>query len=73
MATSGAVEWVLLDHGSADPVHVGDVVSVEAGGMPIYRVAALDGGQAWLADERRRALQVLPLAAFRWKGAALPA
>ena len=50
MASSHAIDWVLLDHTAARPVDIGDVVSVDAGGMPIYRVVALDGRSVWLDD-----------------------
>jgi hypothetical protein len=70
MASLRALNWVLLDDATDNPVKVGDVVSVEAGGMPIYQVMALADGQAWLDDERHAALEVLPLDRFRWKGAA---
>jgi hypothetical protein len=69
MASMCAVDWVLLDHAADNPVEVGDVVSVDAGGMPIYQVVALASGQVWLGDDRRRSVQVMPLDGFRWKGA----
>jgi len=68
MATSHAIDWVLLDHNAARPVDIGDVVSVDAGGMPIYRVVALEGPSVWLDDERHTAAQVIPLDRFRWRG-----
>ena len=46
------MNWVPL---SKDAVSVGDFVSTDAGGMPIYRVVKLAGGQAWLQGERRLA------------------
>jgi hypothetical protein len=61
-----AVEWVPL---SKDAVSVGDLVSTDAGGMPIYRVVAVDGDRAWLQGERRSAVEVMPLAKFHWKAA----
>lgn len=64
-----AIEWKLLDPAAPDPVQVGDVVSAEPGGMPIYRVIGRDGDRLRLDDERH-AQQVLPLCAFRWRGAA---
>lgn len=70
MATSHAIDWVLLDHNAAQPVHVGDVVSVDAGGMPIYRVIGVEGRSLRLDDERHSA-QVLPLDRFRWRGESL--
>jgi hypothetical protein len=67
MATSHAIDWVLLDHAADRPVDIGDVVSVDAGGMPIYRVIAVAGRDVWLDDERHSA-QVFPLERFRWRG-----
>ena len=69
MASSHAIDWVLLDHTAAPPVRVGDVVSVDAGGMPIYRVLALAGGEVQLANERDAAIGALPLDRFRWRSA----
>ena len=69
MATSRAVEWVLLDHAAPRPVEIGDVVSVEAGGMPIYQVVGLAGTKAWLDDERRALRRLVSLDGFRWRGA----
>ena len=40
-----ALQWVLS---SQDDVHVGDVVSADAGGMPIYKVMAILGRDAVL-------------------------
>jgi hypothetical protein len=60
----GAVDWVLLRN---EAVSVGDLVSADAGGLPIYRVVAIADGQAWLQDDRRAAVQVLPLDHLRWK------
>lgn len=64
-----SVEWVLLDHAAAEPVAVGDLVSVDAGGMPIYRVVKVTAGHVWLDGERHDAARELPLALFRWRGA----
>ncbi|WP_337186431.1 hypothetical protein [Phenylobacterium sp.] len=69
MATLPAVRWRLLDHAAARPVEVGDVVSAEAGGMPIFRVVGLAGPNAWVDDPRRPVRRLMPLAAFRWRGA----
>lgn len=70
MAASHAIEWVLLDHASDHPVDVGDMVSVDAGGMPIYRVVGFAGREVQLANERDAAVGALPLERFRWRGAA---
>jgi len=64
------VDWALLDHTAREPVRVGDMVSTDAGGMPIYRVLACEGGRALLEGERHHAPALdMPLAAFRWRGA----
>ncbi len=67
MANFSAVEWI---HLIRDAVQVGDIVSADAGGMPIYRVVAVADGQAWLSDERRSTVQKMPLDRFHWKAAA---
>ncbi|WP_293676413.1 hypothetical protein [uncultured Phenylobacterium sp.] len=64
-----SVDWMLLDHTAAEPVTVGDLVSVDAGGMPIYRVAKVTPGHVWLNGERDGGLREMPLALFRWRGA----
>jgi hypothetical protein len=64
-----SVEWMLLDHAAAEPVTVGDLVSVDAGGMPIYRVAAVALGHVWVHGERDATTREMPLALFRWRGA----
>src|ERR1700758_1621943 len=59
-----AVNWVPL---SKEAVSVGDYVSTDAGGMPIYRVVKLANGQAWVQGERRPAVEVMPLERFHWR------
>ena len=66
---SAAINWELLDHEAAKPVQVGDVVSIEAGGMPIFRVVGLAGTKAWLDDEMGRVRRLASLDSFRWRGA----
>lgn len=63
------VDWVLLDPSAQAPVQVGDLLSADAGGMPIYRVTALEPDRVWLEDDRHAARQVTSLAGFQWKGA----
>ena len=70
MASFGAVDWVLLDRTAEQAVQVGDLVSADAGGMPTYRVIALEDGRAWLRDSQYDRVWILPLAAFHWKAAA---
>ena len=48
------VDWVLLNEAAQAEVEVGDLVSVEAGGAPTWRVLRLDDGRAWLRDETRQ-------------------
>jgi hypothetical protein len=62
------VDWALLDHTAAEPVKVGDMVSADAGGLPIYRVVAIEAGRAWVAAAPDAPARALPLAAFRWRG-----
>lgn len=63
-----AVEWALLDHTATEPVRIGDMVSADAGGLPIYRVIGFEGGLATLADEHQAAAQSMPLQRFCWRG-----
>ena len=63
-----SVDWALLDHTAAEPVTVGDLVSVDAGGMPIYRVVQLAGALVRVAGEHGGERD-LPLDLFRWRGA----
>lgn len=70
MPTIRAVEWAPLDHAAKDPVKVGDMVSAEAGGMPIYRVMALEDGRAWVATRQGAPARAMPLDSFHWRGAA---
>lgn len=65
--SSQAVEWGLLD-AATNPARVGDLVSVEAGGMPIYRVIALARGQAKLSGQRQTSVEDMSLDRFRWRG-----
>jgi hypothetical protein len=69
MAKFRAVNWVLLEH-AARPVQVGDLLSIDAGGMPIFQVTDIADGMVSLRDERHPPMQVRSLDAFRWMGAA---
>jgi hypothetical protein len=72
MASLRAVDWKLFEY-AADPVRVGDLLSVDAGGMPIYQVTAVADGLVSLRDERHPPVQVRSLNAFRWRGVAAAA
>jgi hypothetical protein len=62
---ASSVQWKLLED---EPAQVGDLVSLDAGGMPIFRVVSLDAGRAWLQDDMRHPPQARSLEDFRWKG-----
>ena len=64
MASLGSFDWVLLER---DHVNAGDVVSADAGGMPIYQVLAVEDGKAWVKDDMHPAPHAMPLDRFRWK------
>jgi hypothetical protein len=68
MSNSHNIDWSLLDVGSPEPVHVGDLVSADAGGMPIYRVMACEPGRAWVATSQGAPARAVPLSTFRWRG-----
>jgi len=65
--TAGGIDWVYLNVGSKADVHEGELISVEAGGLPIYRVMALKGDRAWLKDLQDGTDRVTLLNAFHWK------
>ena len=71
MSALHAIDWHILDHKAAQPVAIGDVVSVDAGGMPIYRVMAVEAGRVLLGGERDPSPRVMALDSFRWRGAVL--
>jgi hypothetical protein len=64
------LDWIPLDLAAREPVQVGDMISAEAGGLPIYRVVALDDGRAWLATRQGAPARMMPLDGFRWRGVA---
>ena len=64
-----SVEWTLLDHAAPNPVQAGDIVSAEAGGLPIYRVLSVAGELAQLASQERASRCELPVRTLRWKAA----
>lgn len=61
------VEWELLDEAARRGVAVGDLVSVEAGGAPTWRVLRLTEGRAWLRDDVGRMDCISPISQFHWK------
>jgi hypothetical protein len=67
---ANTVDWALLDHAAKEPVKVGDMVSADAGGLPIYRVTAFEAGRAWVAAAEGTPARAMPLAGFWWRGTA---
>jgi hypothetical protein len=67
MSSVSAVDWVLLTKDAS--IEVGDIVSADAGGMPVYRVVALADGKAWLNDDDHPTPQEMPVERFHWKAA----
>ena len=67
---AGEIDWVYLNLASEADVRVGELISAEAGGLPIYRVVSLSNGRAWLKDLNDGTDRVTPLSTFHWK--ALP-
>jgi len=65
--TAGGIDWVYLNMRSDADVHVGELISVEAGGLPIYRVMAIKAGRCWLKDLQDGTDRVTLLSAFHWK------
>jgi hypothetical protein len=63
------VDWIFVDSATPDSVRVGDLVSADAGGLPTYRILALQDGRAWLRDEEHKSDLISPLGRFRWKAA----
>ncbi|HEX3408059.1 MAG TPA: hypothetical protein VHS81_12550 [Caulobacteraceae bacterium] len=61
------VDWELLDEAARRGVAVGDLVSVEAGGAPTWRVLKLTEGRAWLRDDVRQMDCISPISQFHWK------
>ena len=67
MAPHRAIDWILSDY-TAGPPKVGDLLSTEPGGMPIYEVAAIDGGRVLLTGEDDAPAPSVSLHALRWRG-----
>ena len=68
MMSARTVDWTLLDLSAPEPVKAGDLVSADAGGLPIFRVMALEEGRAWVAARPGAPARAVPLDAFRWRG-----
>jgi hypothetical protein len=68
MASYRPLDWVLLEP-ATDRVSVGDLLSIEPGGMPIYQVEAVSDGYVAVRDERRSQVKLRSLDGFRWRAA----
>lgn len=61
------IDWQALDAHEPGALRIGDLVSAEAGGMPIYQVISLVGGTAWLRDVQTGGDRIMPLSALHWR------
>ncbi len=61
------VNWIPLDPEAPGAIRVGDLVSAEAGGLPVYRVMAVGEGRAWLRDGEHQADSITPISRLHWK------
>ena len=61
------VEWSFVDRESPAPIRSGDLVSAEAGGLPIYEVMEIDGARLWLREALTNRDCVAPTASMRWR------
>ncbi len=61
-----AVEWSLIDPSSRTAISQGDLVSAEAGGLPIYEVMRVADGRVWLREEQSGRDHVAPVGQLRW-------
>lgn len=57
-------QWMAIDRSG---VQAGDMVSAEAGGLPIYRVLAQEGANLRLYDALSGRDHLAPLAKLHWK------
>jgi hypothetical protein len=64
------IDWQYVDGLAANDVQVGELVSAAAGGLPIYRITALEGETAHLTEEHDGSDRVAPLSDFHWKACA---
>jgi len=66
MLNARTLDWTPMDHSAKQPARAGDLVSAHAGGMPIYRVLAVEGGRAWVATGEDAPARAMLLEGFRW-------
>lgn len=61
-----SLEWAFL---GKDAAKVGDLVSADAGGMPIYRVLEVANGRLRVQDEAGASVRTLPADHLHWRAA----
>ncbi len=61
------VEWSFIDQESPLPLSRGDLVSAEAGGLPVYEVVSVSEGRAWLREAQTQRDFVMPAHSLRWR------
>ena len=61
------IDWLYLHEDDERSVRVGEIVSADAGGMPIYRVMSRADGRAWLKNVADGSDCLMPLRAFHWR------
>jgi hypothetical protein len=61
------MDWCYLDEDGLPSLKVGEFVSTEAGGMPIYRITSLGDGRAWLRNIDDGSDHLAPLGPFHWR------
>lgn len=64
------IDWRYLDEAEQPSLKVGEVVSTDAGGMPIYRIMSLGDGRAWLRNLDDGSDLLTPLSGFHWRAEA---
>ena len=68
----GDIQWVYLYRADERDLHPGELVSADAGGLPIYRVMSLQNGRVWLRDLWNGADRISPVSDFHWKAQPAP-
>ncbi len=61
------VEWLFIDHTTRPTLAQGDLVSAEAGGLPVYRIMDITDARAWVRDARSERDHILPTGHLRWR------
>ena len=67
MPNTRHIDWVLLDPAHGQGASVGDLISADAGGMPVYQLVGLKDRSAVVRDPAGGAERELPIGQFRWK------